>query len=77
MLRVELPSNSLLSGVVVCLCLKTFFPLFCMCVCLFLKKKKKKKNTPIIIIIIQVIAFNTILYIPDKCWRRLPLAMYS
>ena len=45
MLRVELPSNSLLSGVVVCFCLKTFFPLFCMCVCLFLQKKKKKKNT--------------------------------
>ena len=31
----------LLSGVVVCLCVRTPFPLRCVCVCLFLKKNKK------------------------------------
>ena len=31
----------LLSGVVVCLCVRTPFPLPCVCVCLFLKKNKK------------------------------------
>ena len=33
----------LLSGVVVCLCVRTPFPLPCVCVCVCFSKKKKKK----------------------------------
>ena len=35
----------LLSGIMVCLCVRIYFPLPCVCVCLFLNKKKKKKKT--------------------------------
>ena len=36
--------SCLLSGVVVCLCVRTPFPLFVWCVCFSKKKKKKKKE---------------------------------
>ena len=39
--KIELPR--LLSRVVVCLCVRTHFPLFCVCVCFYKNKKNKKK----------------------------------